>query len=112
MYARRADFGLPSEVVKRRRVGTPILNRYNHPLMWYVYILRSLKDGNLYIGFTNNLERRIDEHKKGKNISTSKRLPVRLESYIAVPTKEQAMEIERYFKTGSDRDILRKKILR
>ncbi len=45
---------------------------------YYVYILASGKNGTLYIGVTNNLERRIDEHKgkvvdgftKKYNIST------------------------------------------
>jgi len=80
-------------------------------LMWYVYILRSSKDKNLYIGFTNDLKRRFDEHQSGKNISTAKRLPVSLETYIAVPTKKQAMDIERYLKTGSGSSILKKRIL-
>jgi len=30
---------------------------------YYVYILASKKDGTLYIGFTDDLERRIGEHK-------------------------------------------------
>jgi len=33
--------------------------------MYYVYIIKSLKDNNLYIGRTNNLERRITEHNRG-----------------------------------------------
>lgn len=79
--------------------------------MWYVYILRSLKDQHLYIGFTNDLKRRMKEHEHGKNTSTAKRLPIKLESYIAVSTKKQAMELERYFKTGSGSAILQKRIL-
>ncbi len=79
--------------------------------MWYVYILRSLRDGNLYIGFTNDLKRRVAEHQAGKNISTAKRLPITLETYIAVPTKRQAMSLEAYFKTGSGSAILKKRIL-
>ncbi|MBT3835405.1 GIY-YIG nuclease family protein [Candidatus Peribacteria bacterium] len=79
--------------------------------MWYVYVLRSNKDKNLYIGFTNDLKRRIKEHQSGKNISTAKRLSVILETYIAVTTKKQAMELEKYFKTGSGSTILKKRII-
>jgi len=45
---------------------------------YYVYILLSLHDENFYIGLTNDLKRRLSEHKRGKNISTAKRLPLRL----------------------------------
>ena len=37
------------------------MKRNNH--QYYVYILSSKKNGTLYIGMTNNLERRIFEHK-------------------------------------------------
>lgn len=33
--------------------------------MWFVYILKC-KNGDLYTGITNNLERRFEEHKSGK----------------------------------------------
>ncbi len=33
--------------------------------MWYVYIVQC-KNGSLYTGITNNLQRRLDEHRKGK----------------------------------------------
>ena len=44
----------------------------------YVYVLESLKDGERYIGYTNNLRKRLEEHNKGKNFSTKFRLPFRL----------------------------------
>jgi len=34
--------------------------------MYYVYILQSLKTGKLYIGHTDNLARRLNEHNAGK----------------------------------------------
>src|SRR3990167_3591235 len=39
-------------------------------MTWYAYVLLSLKNGNLYKGITNDLERRISEHNLGKNRST------------------------------------------
>jgi predicted GIY-YIG superfamily endonuclease len=74
--------------------------------MWYVYILRSRTDNNLYIGSTNNMGRRLSEHNSGKVDSTKSRLPFSLEAYVAVKDKAKAIELERYFKTGSGRALL------
>lgn len=52
--------------------------------MWHVYVLRSLKDEQYYIGCTNNLERRLSEHSRGYTRSTRLRIPfevVHSESY-------------------------------
>ena len=46
--------------------------------MFSVYILKSKKDGNLYIGSTNNLKRRLLEHNRGLNFSTKFRIPFEL----------------------------------
>ena len=79
--------------------------------MWYVYILRSLKDKNLYIGSADNIGRRFTEHNSGKVHSTKGRIPFGLEAYIAVKDKTRAIELEQYFKTGSGRALLQKRIL-
>jgi len=79
--------------------------------MWYVYILRSRIDNNLYIGSTNNIGRRLSEHNSGKVDSTKTRLPFSLEAYVAVKDKAKAIELERYFKTGSGKALLQKRIL-
>lgn len=46
--------------------------------MFHVYLLQSEKDNDLYIGFTNNLERRIREHNNGLVPSTHSRRPFEL----------------------------------
>lgn len=74
---------------------------------YYVYVLLSLKDSKFYIGFTNNLKRRFNEHQKGENISTSKRLPVRLIFYEAFLSKEDTRRRERYFKTAKGKNTLK-----
>jgi len=43
--------------------------------MYYVYVLRSLKDKKLYTGHTNNLSERIEEYNKGLAKSTKNRRP-------------------------------------
>jgi predicted GIY-YIG superfamily endonuclease len=81
--------------------------------MYYVYVLRSEKDSDkLYIGFTNNLERRINQHNTKPTCSyTKSHQPWKLECYIAVKSKEQAESLERYLKTGSGVAFLNKRLL-
>jgi putative endonuclease len=71
--------------------------------MYYVYILRSLKDKGIYIGYTNNLEERIKEHRKGQSFATKGRLPVELIHYQAFISKNDAIETEKYLKTTRGR---------
>ena len=42
-------------------------------MMYYVYVICDIK-GNLYIGYTNDLKRRIKEHNNGENKSTKGRI--------------------------------------
>ena len=79
--------------------------------MWYVYVLRSAKDGKLYVGSTNELKRRLSEHHNGFSESTRHRRPLVLEAYIAVKDEHLARDLERYLKTGSGIATLRKRIL-
>ena len=74
---------------------------------YYVYVLLSLRDKKFYIGFTNNLKRRFEEHKRGENVSTSKRLPIRLIFYEAFLSEIDAKRRERYFKTAKGKTTLR-----
>lgn len=78
--------------------------------MWYVYIL-SDKQNRTYIGSTNNLKRRMEEHKSGKCFSTKNFENISLMAYIAVRTETIARNLERYFKHGSGKAILKKRIL-
>lgn len=52
--------------------------------MYYVYLLKSKKDRRLYIGFTNNPRRRLEQHNHGDVTSTRPRIPfeiIYLEGY-------------------------------
>ena len=70
------------------------------PQICFTFIfLRSLKDKGLYIGYTNNLKKRIGEHQKGEVFATKGRLPVKLIHYQAFISKKDATETEKYLKT-------------
>ncbi|RMF10337.1 MAG: excinuclease ABC subunit C, partial [Candidatus Neomarinimicrobiota bacterium] len=64
-----------------------------------------------YIGSTRDLKRRVTEHRIGHTRSTKPYLPLRLTAYVAVEREEQARRLEAYFKTGSGKTILKKRIL-
>jgi len=77
--------------------------------MWYIYFLKSKKQKNwIYVGSTNNLERRMPEHISGSSLSTKAYLPISLDAYIAVKSERQARSLEKYLKVGSGKAILKK----
>lgn len=78
--------------------------------MYYVYVLQSLKDRKLYIGYTNNLKRRFEEHNSGRNEVTRDRKPFRLLYYEACTRKEDALKRELQLKTGFGREYLKRRL--
>ena len=78
---------------------------------WYVYILVSLVKRYIYVGSTNDLQRRLNEHNSGLVQSTKSYRPLKIAAYIAVESERHARELEKYFKTGSGKAILKKRFL-
>ncbi|PIP67911.1 MAG: excinuclease ABC subunit C [Candidatus Omnitrophica bacterium CG22_combo_CG10-13_8_21_14_all_43_16] len=69
--------------------------------MFYIYLLRSKKDKNLYTGSTNNLERRIKEHNSGLVPSTKLRRPFDLIYYEGYRSERDARKREQNLKLRS-----------
>ena len=76
--------------------------------MWYVYFLE-LNNGDIYVGSTNDLRRRVGSHEAGDVTATNPFRPVRLKSYIAVHGEPLARRLERYFKSGSGKAFAKKR---
>ena len=76
--------------------------------MWYVYFLE-LSNKNIYVGHTRDLKERILYHQDGLVKSTSLYRPHKLKSYIAVETQKIAMQLEKYFKSGSGQAVAKKR---
>ncbi len=66
--------------------------------MFYVYILKSEKTGRFYIGHTQNIEIRLNEHNSGKSISTKSGIPWQLVHTEKFQTRSEAMKREREIK--------------
>ena len=79
--------------------------------MYYVYVLRSLKDRKLYVGYSGNLKQRIEEHNKGGVDITRYRRPFILIYYEAYVHQQDATTREKYFKTQWGRNHI-KRVLR
>lgn len=67
--------------------------------MYYVYVLRSERDEKLYIGSTNNVVRRLEEHNCGKLLVTRHRKPFKIIYTETFQTRAEAMRREKYFKS-------------
>jgi len=79
--------------------------------MYYVYILKSEKSKWVYIGYTNNLKRRLAEHKAGKSVTTARLGPMELVYYEAFKSSNDAKTREgRLKKYGASLGHLKKRI--
>ncbi len=66
--------------------------------MFYVYILKSLKDTRLYIGSSDGLKQRLADHHAGKVTSTKHRRPLKLVYYETYRNRDDAKDRERSLK--------------
>lgn len=75
-------------------------------MFYYIYVLESLKDNKRYIGYTNNLKRRLTEHSNGLNFSTKFRLQFKLIYFEGCLNINDAKRRENYLKTTQGRRFL------
>ena len=75
-------------------------------MFFYVYVLESQKDKQKYIGYTNNLKRRIEEHMAGNSFATKFRLPFKLIYFEGSLSQNDAKRREGYLKTTQGRRFL------
>jgi putative endonuclease len=71
--------------------------------MYHVYLLRSTEaPSKTYVGFTSlAVEERLTAHNAGSVPYTSRYRPWDLVAVVSVPSKEKALALETYFKSGS-----------
>lgn len=77
---------------------------------FYVYILYSLHDHRLYIGYSTNLRNRLSSHARGEVKSTASRRPFKLIHYEYFVSKSDAKAREVFLKSGFGHDQLKKMI--
>ena len=76
--------------------------------MYFVYILYSVSSKKTYVGYSNNVDRRLQEHNFTETTGFTLRYRpwtlIRTEQYT---TKQEAIERERFLKTGRGRDEIK-----
>ena len=74
--------------------------------MYYVYILRSVGHNTRYVGSAEDFEKRLTEHNLGKCRYTSGRRPWQIVFTETYSTRSDAMQREKFFKSGQGRKWL------
>jgi len=74
--------------------------------MYFVYVLKSNKNGRFYTGSTNDINRRLVQHNQGRSKYTRTGKPFVLLRTEEYKTRSEAMNREIYLKTGKGREEL------
>jgi len=77
--------------------------------MYFVYILRSLKNNDIYVGSAEDIAKRFDLHNKGRVKSTKAYRPWELLNKEEFNSRGDAVRRERFLKTGQQKEILKRK---
>jgi len=78
--------------------------------MYFVYILYSNNFNRKYIGFTADLDKRLNEHNAGFTKSTKPYIPWRIAYYEQFQSIQEARKRERYFKSSAGRRYIKQNI--
>ena len=79
-------------------------------IMHFVYVLKSLKDGNLYVGRTENFKHRLTLHNEGKVESTRDRRPLKFVYCEMSNNIKDAVHREKYLKTSWGKRYLKHRL--
>jgi len=77
-------------------------------MFYYVYVLQSLQNKSLYIGYTKDLKRRFKQHNSGIDTHTKKYTPWQLIHYEAYNNEYDAKRREKYLKTNQGSRLLKR----
>ncbi len=78
----------------------------------YVYVLRSLKDDQFYVGLSRDLPLRLQQHNKGLVTSTKKRAPFELVYWEGCLNEKDAAQREKYLKSAWGKRYIKTRVRR
>ncbi len=79
-------------------------------MSYFVYAIKSRVDARIYVGFTKNIQNRLNEHNRGKTKSTNGYRPWELIFICECETRADARRLEKYYKGGSGKEKLKKMV--
>jgi len=77
---------------------------------YYTYVLKSEKDSNYYVGYSEDVKLRFEQHNKGLVKSTKNRRPLKLIYFEACLNKNDALHREKYLKTFYGKMFLKNRL--
>lgn len=78
--------------------------------MHYVYFIRSVEfPAQKYVGYTENMKKRVAVHNAGGSVHTAKYKPWELHACFAFRSKPQALDFEKYMKSHAGRAFASKR---
>lgn len=78
-----------------------------HCMKYYIYAIKSKKDGRIYVGLTTNVESRVQQHNAGKTQSTKAYRPWELIYTEEAEDRLSARKREKYLKSGIGKEFLK-----
>lgn len=79
--------------------------------MFYIYLLECADDKSWYIGYSADLKQRIERHQMGEGArTTSRKKNWQLIYYEAYKNQQDAKRCERFLKSGSGRNFLKRQL--
>jgi len=79
-------------------------------MLWYAYVLKSIKFDYLYKGHCEDLEKRLHQHNSGMTKSIRPYLPFTIAYTEPFETEAEAIAREKYFKSAAGRRFLKSKL--
>lgn len=79
-------------------------------MIHYVYLIQSQKYPEAkYVGYTLDLNQRLETHNSGGSVYTAELRPWKLVSFMGFTSKKQALDFEGYLKSHSGRAFAQKR---
>ena len=80
--------------------------------MYFVYLLKSINfPDQIYVGYTTDIDNRLNTHNNGGSLYTAKYKPWKLHSYFAFEDKYKALKFEEYLKSHAGKAFANKRFL-